>query len=712
MSIRPPGNHALSLALLALSPAFTPGVVRAQTAGAPTVTTLPSMEVREEKPATVGYQPKRSSLATGTDAPLLDVPQIVNVVPQQVLRDRAVKTLDEALYNVSGITQANTLGNTQDAFIRRGFGDNRDGSIMRDGLRTALPRSFTAGADRVEVLKGPSSMLYGILDPGGLINVVSKTPEWDQRGEATLSGTSFGGGGGAIDLTGPLPNSPLAYRLVADYQNANYWRNFGNSLTNLLAGSLAWKGEKTTINFGVEYSDYRVPFDRGTIIDPRTAKPVNTPRERRFDEPYNVTRGASLLTNLGITHEISDKWKASLGYAYSQNHYRDNQARVTAYNSALNGVVTRRADATQGSNIDVHALRFDVVGKGDVAGLQHELLTGVSYDYSNTYRSNLIRSATSTAFNIFNPVYNALGASTAVSAAESDQTERIDTSSLYIQDSVKLGQDWILVGGVRYQYYSQFAGRGRPFITNTNRSEGKALPRAGLVYKLTPALSLFASYSESFRPNSNIASFIGSQPPETGVSYEVGAKAELGRGVTASLSLYDINKKNVLYNETIGGTVFTRTAGEVSSRGLEADIAGEIVKDWSLIGSYAFTAAKVENDPVNRGKQLANVAKHTASLFVTHDFGALLRSDGIRAGFGGRYVGERPGDAGNSFFMDSYVVFDSFVSYRTTWDGLPLTVQLNLKNMFDKTYYPSAVNNLGVAIGEPFQAVVQAKIEF
>jgi len=168
----------------------------------------------------------------------------------------------------------------------------------------------------------------------------------------------------------------------------------------------------------------------------------------------------------------------------------------------------------------------------------------------------------------------------------------------------------------------------------------------------------------------------------------------------------------LLYNETIGGTVFTRTAGEVSSRGFEADFAGEIVKNWSLIGGYGYTAAKVESDPVNRGKQLANVAKHTASLFVTHDFGAVLSTDRVRAGFGGRYVGERPGDAGNTFFLPGYAVFDSFVSYETVLNKLPFTLQLNLKNMFDKTYYPSAVNNLGVAIGEPFQAMVTARVDF
>lgn len=127
--------------------------------------------------ATNRYQPVETSTATRTNTPLLDIPQAVNVVSQEVLQDQHATSLDEALANISGISQANTLGGTQDSIIRRGFGDNRDGSILINGMKTALNRSFNATTDRVEVLKGPSSTLYGILDPGGMINVVTKKPE-------------------------------------------------------------------------------------------------------------------------------------------------------------------------------------------------------------------------------------------------------------------------------------------------------------------------------------------------------------------------------------------------------------------------------------------------------------------------------------------------------------------------------------------------------
>jgi iron complex outermembrane receptor protein len=663
--------------------------------------------------ATAGYQPKRSSLATGTDAPLLDVPQAVNVVPSQVLQDQGVRTLDEALYNVSGITQTNTLGSTQDAFIRRGFGDNRDGSVMRDGLRTALPRSFTAAADRVEVLKGPATMLYGIIDPGGLVNVVSKKPEQQQQGSASLWGTSFGGGGGSFDITGPISSTGLAYRVIGDIQDTDYWRNFGVIRQTTFAPSVAWYGESTTLRFAYEHTQYKEPFDRGTIFFPGTSRAVNTPRERRFDEPFNVTQGGSDLFQAEGTHRFNQDWSVRFNYAYSHNWYKDNQARVTAFNGTT-GVATRRSDATQDSNVGVHAVRADTVGHFTFAGLGHELLFGTAYDYSSTLRTNLIRSATNTNFNIYNPIYGRMGPSSLVVATDSDQTEKLATSSVYLQDSVSLTEQWILVGGLRYQYYEQMAGRGRPFNRNTDVEGDEVTPRIGLVYKVTPEMSLYAGYSQSFKPNSQIAVAIGALPPEKGESYEAGVKLELARGISATAAVFDIVKENVLYSEVVNGVSVNRTAGEVRSRGFEIDVAGQITPDWMLIASYGYTDVEVLKDPVNKGKSLANVAKHTASLFVTHDFGTLNLADAdrLRAGVGGRYVGDRQGDAAGTFTLPDYTVVDAFVAYTLPVKDYPVTLQLNVKNLFDKTYYTSAVNNLGVQVGEPLQAIMQAKVVF
>lgn len=195
-----------------------------------------------DQAVTSGYQPLSSSTATLTSMPLLDIPQVVNTVSDKVLEDQHVTTLDEALYNVSNVVQTNTLGGTQDAFVRRGFGANRDGSVMTNGLKTVLPRSFNAATSRVEVLKGPASTLYGILDPGGLINVVTKRPETQFGGSISATSSSFGGGTGQFDVTGPIEGTQLAYRLIGEYQHEDYWRNFGTNQSSFISPSLTvWR---------------------------------------------------------------------------------------------------------------------------------------------------------------------------------------------------------------------------------------------------------------------------------------------------------------------------------------------------------------------------------------------------------------------------------------------------------------------------------------
>ncbi|WPD77039.1 TonB-dependent siderophore receptor [Dickeya fangzhongdai] len=660
-----------------------------------------------------GYQPHNAVTGTRTESRLLDIPQAVNVVPQQVLEDQAARNLDEALYNVSGITQANTLGGTQDAVMKRGFGDNRDGSILRDGMRSIQARNVTPTTERVEVLKGPASMLYGWGEPGGMINIISKKPELVQKTHIEGWNSSFNGGGGQLDVTGPLGTSGLAYRMIVDHDETDYWRNFGRNRQTTIAPSLMWYGENTTVRVSYEHMEYLTPFDRGTVIDSRTGKPVNTPRERRFDEAYNATRGDQDTLTFQMESAISDRWKTKLNYAYSRNTYNDNQARATSYN-ATTGILTRQADATADARSQSQNVQLTLNGDIDWGSINHQLLFGVDHEADRTYRGDMLRSTRRYSFNVYNPVYGLQPASTTVSAADSDQRENVDSTGVFMQDAIRFNEHWMLLGGVRYDHFDVMSGKGRPFVTNTDGSDSRLIPRAGVVYNLNSWSSLYASYSESFKPNTSIATQIGSMAPETGKSYEVGAKLDLPNRVTANLALFDIQKRNVMVSELVNGETVTRTAGKVRSQGVEMDVAGKLTDSLSLIGSYAFTDARVTSDPSNQGNEMTNVARHTASLFLTNDFGnlGLHAGDDLRAGIGARYVGRRPGDAANSFFLDDYTVADAFVTYSVPINGYKVKWQLNVKNLFDKTYYPSSGNNLRVAIGDSREVVLRASVDF
>lgn len=662
--------------------------------------------------ATNGYQPLNTSTATLTNMPMLDIPQVVNTVSDQVLEDQHATTLDEALYNVSNVVQTNTLGGTQDAFVRRGFGANRDGSIMTNGLRTVLPRSFNAATERVEVLKGPASTLYGILDPGGLINVVTKRPERTFGGSLSATSSSFGGGTGQVDVTGPIDGTRLAYRLTGEYQDEDYWRNFGNERSTFIAPSITWFGDDATVTVLYSHRDYKTPFDRGTIFDLNTKKAVDVDRKTRFDEPFNVTDGQSDLAQLNAEYRLNSQWTAKFDYSYSQDKYSDNQARVMAYD-AKTGNLTRRVDATQGSTQRMHSTRADLQGNVDIAGFYNEILTGVSYENYDLLRTDMMRCKNVKGFNIYHPVYGKLNKCTTVSAADSDQTLKQESYSAYAQDALYLTDKWIAVAGMRYQYYTQYAGKGRPFNVNTDSRDEQWTPKLGLVYKLTPSVSLFANYSQTFMPQSSIASYIGDLPPESSNAYEVGAKFDLFDGVTANIALFDIHKRNVLYNESVGGETIAKTAGRVRSQGVEVDLAGSLTENTNIIASYGYTDAKVLEDPDYAGKPLPNVPRHTGSLFLTYDIHNAIAGNTLTIGGGGHGVSRRSATNGAAYYLPGYFVADAFAAYKMKLQ-YPVTLQVNVKNLFDKTYYTSSIatNNLGNQIGDPREVQFTVKMEF
>jgi iron complex outermembrane receptor protein len=668
------------------------------------------------------YQPPDTSSVMRTSASLQEIPQTVNIVPAQVIRDQTPRNLDDALANVSGITQGNTLGSTQDSVMTRGFGDNRNGSIMRDGMPIVQGRGMNATVDRVEVLKGPASLLYGIQDPGGVVNMVSKKPELEQYNALTVRGSTYGegknGSGGTFDSTGALGESGLAYRMVLDHEDEDYWRNYGVHRETLVAPSLAWFGENTKLLFAYEHREFLTPFDRGTVIDPRDNHPLDIPRDRRLDEPFNNMEGRSDLYHFEADHQLNDNWNAHFGYSWNRETYDASQVRVTAIDTNK-GTLTRSMDGTQNAISTDRFTTVSLEGNVDVAGMRHDLVFGIDDEYRKIYREDLIRQKSLTTFSYLNPVYGREVAGTTVSPADSAQTDKLRSDSAFLQDSIHLTDQWILVAGGRFQEYDQYAGKGVPFKANTDSNGQKWVPRAGLVYRYTDELSFYGSYTESFKPNSTIAPLSGSSTvldgsiaPEEAKSWEVGARLDMPGRITGNVALFDIKKRNVLVANSEGPVTLYSAAGEVRSRGLELDLSGQLSERWSMIGSYAYTDAEVTEDPDYKGKKLQNVAKNSGSLSAVYDFGSIIGGDQLRVGAGARYVGERAGNAVNDFELPSYTVADAFATYDTQLDGQKVKFQLNVKNLFDRTYYTSAASRFFVSMGDSRQVTLSSTLEF
>jgi iron complex outermembrane receptor protein len=653
------------------------------------------------------YAAPRASTATRTDAALLDVPQSVQVVTSAMLDDQRVRSLDDALINVSGIMLAPSRANTQDAFLRRGFGDDSAGSVLRDGVRSMQNRNFSATTEQVEVLKGPASSLYGIQEPGGIINVISKQPLQQRRTRLQGDVSDVGGGSGMIDHTGPIGQSGFSYRAIASYQDSDYWRDFGTQRRSLLAPSLAWRSVDTEVVFALEHTDYAMPFDDGTIfVD---GKPLAIPRSRLLTERYSKMEGDTDFANLRVRHALSSDWTLRGNVAFNRNRYDDVRVRADGYDAAT-GLLRRRFDGRQGVEDRSTYAVADVLGRLGQGFARHELLLGVDHEDTDNHTDGELARVRVNGFDVWHPVYGTVPAPTALDPDTRNANASLTSTSAFVQDALSLGEHWVLSAALRYQRWSQREGVGTDYAITQDIDGHKLLPRLGVVYKLTPALSLYANYATSFTPNLSSNPEQGAFDPEVGRVYEFGAKLDLGERISATAAVYDITKRNIvisLDDDT------ARAIGRARSRGFELDLAGRISRSLSLVGAYAFTDAQIiEDTPETVGNQLPNVARNQASLSL------MARPQGtrgpVRWRFGGgvRYAGPRQGDPANSLELPSYVVVDASLGAERTFNGYTAALDLGLRNAFDRAYYPSADGASRVMIGEPRRLEARLRLDF
>ena len=656
------------------------------------------------------YSQDTAITATKSKTPRNETPQSVSVVTPQVMQDYQVQTVDDAMKFVSGVTQGNTLGGIEDGFVKRGFGSNSDGSVFIDGVRSNQGLSMDSTIDRVEVLKGSSSLLYGILNPGGVINLVSKKPQYQWNTHISGTTSSVGGGSGAVDITGPLGNG-FAFRLIAERQREDYWRNFGVNQHTLISPSLSWFGEKASFN--ISYTEYKfdVPVDRGTAFINK--KPVNIPYNERLDDSANHAYGKNKRLNVNYAYNLDETWQTRFNYAWMQRRYDSNEVRATAVNTTT-GIVSRRADANRGFNHQTTYLSWDIGGSPEIFDMQHDVMLGADYEQNETYKAYSYRGKVSRTFNMYDPVYGEeppVNAGT-VSDAQSNLRTNLYSRSLFAKDSIHLNDKWIAVLGGRYQRYTQTASSGWTNPATTLNDRGDAfLPQMGLVYKVQPDLSLYGSYSRSFTPSTETDDDGNVASTEKGTTYEVGAKWQMVPAVSATLALYRIDEKEM--SVLINGS--TRNIPKARSTGAEVEINGELAPDWNLIATYSHDKTEIVEDDVNPdnvGNRLVNAPTNMASLWLTHNMRFSWLPGELRVGGGARYVGNRAGDPENSFTMPDYTIADAFVAWDSKLVGKHTQLKVNINNLFNKEYYESSAGNLRVREGEPRVVYVSAAVDF
>ncbi|OJJ27709.1 TonB-dependent siderophore receptor [Campylobacter concisus] len=674
-----------------------------------------------EDSADDGYRATTSEVGK-TNTPILEIPQTVNVVTQQQLKDKKPETLAESLQNVSGVSYGNTTGGIFDSIIKRGFGGGRDGSIMRNGVPASVMHSFNKTVESVEVLKGPSSLLYGAQEPGGIINMVTKKPKYDFSNEiwAGIGNRNYWNTG--FDTTGPIAESGFAYRFIFDTMQKDYWREFGEYKNVLFAPSLSYKGDDYRINLAYAHTRSTDPIDRGMYLIPSTGKLLPIDKKRRLDEPFNKLKTKLDTLDVNFEKNLGENWLLKGAYAFSRSKHEYGHIRLM--NVLNNGTATRRNEYYDGFIHRTHAGSLNLNGYVKTGEIEHNLLFGIDAKEYYRYRPGGLKdTGNHLSINIYHPIYGRVGLPTA--RESSIQYQKLKTIGFYAQDSINLTENLIYSLGTRYEYYDQVARGTTSGPNSTDQQDGKFTWQTGLLYLLTPQWSVYTNYAQSFNPQMAMKGDIGDIKPEEGKSVELGTKFQ-NDSITASAAVFNINKKNIM--RTVNSV--STPVGEARSRGFEFDFNGRVTQGLSVGASYAFTKTEVRKDSgafaVLVGKPLEATPKHQASLFANYDF-SHLGAKGLRIGGGARYFGSwytyymktdlSAVPAGTAFKMDSAVVYDAFISYDTKIAGYETNFSFNVKNLTDKLYYTSSstgtdANIIPIQPGYARQFMLTASVKF
>jgi iron complex outermembrane receptor protein len=696
-----------SIASLVLTP-LALGV--AQLAGAQAAPAAPEgpalREVRINATAEkdVGFAPAQAETAGKAPMRLLETPQSISVVTREQMESRQSATLQQALQTVAGVSPVN--------FGRRGFDDiNIRGfrsteSILIDGL-VQSPGMWTRlvpyGYERFEVLKGASSILYGQVQPGGLVNAVSKRPKREAMSEVSVEAGSFGLKTLSADLNRPLSESGKsafrvnAYTSETDDPVDSVWRK-----DQWLAPSLSLDlGPSTDLVLFATYSRSRwirmqgiSPY--GTLLPNRNG---TLPLTRFAGEPsfgpYDVKQ---VTLGYALEHQFSPGLVLRQNVRYEEE---TGEGRLVA-NQALqaNQRLQNRSATLQKLNYDILATDTSLLANFQALGLAHRLVAGLDA------RSGTSRQASFTcsigALDLFNPVYGV--PVTCPATAGTNAPSKLSVAGLYLQDQLKFGGGWTALLGVRHETSRNEIDdlvRG----TRTVQKDKATTGSAGLVYEFTPGWSAYGSYSESFLPVSG-QTFAGTPfDPETGKQREAGLKYERpGGGLTGSMALYDLTRRNVTTADPLNNGFSVQT-GEQRSRGLELEVGADVAAGVKLTASYTYTNAKVtrDNNASIVGKPAILTPRHVAALWATWRLPDLQR---VTLGLGGRYVSEQVGAL--PFTLPSYFVADASLTYLG--DNWRLTA--GVKNLFNKVYYDGAVNANVVSPAAPRNFMVSATYFF
>ncbi|PZX29111.1 putative tonB-dependent receptor [Cupriavidus phytorum] len=661
---------------------FQPMLVWAQSAPAATPAQLPEVTVKADvsRELGAGYNPPNAVSATKTEAPLRDVPQTVNVVTAEVMRDQHATSMQDALKNVPGVSFSHGDGQRDQVSIR-GFTAIADQFV--DGIRDdALYFRDMSNVDRVEVIKGPAAVLYGRGSSGGLINRVTKKPGIDVT-DFALSYGMWADRRAEADVGRVFADGAAAFRITGAVEKANSYRSQQFLDRAAIAPSLELRvAPETTVLFQADYLEDRRVTDFG--IPAYRGRPVDVPASRYYgaanarDADYSQSRVFSGTAT--INHRFNENWSIRNATRYYHYSLDRNNTLTAAVNEAAQTLTMNHGNVRR----EEHGWfnQTDLIQKATILGTKHEILYGMEIGQQNKDQINNTKPVPGT-FNLFNPVLPVLPR-LAPGNPTTSNLGIFDTLAFYTQDMITFSEQWKALVGVRYDNFQQETKNRIAGQRDLSRSDSAWSPRAGLVWQPSQTQSYYVSWSKSFQPSGEAFALAANNAdlgPESTRNTEVGAKYDWLNGkASTTISLFRLERSNIKVANATNTALLP--IGEQRTDGVELSGAAELGSGWRMLAGYAYLDATItKSSAALQGKRATITPRHSGNLWVTKDLG-----HGFGVGLGANLVGARYADPQNTVTLPGYVTADAMAWYRRG----AFEAQLNVYNLFDKGYIVSA----------------------
>ncbi|HCR9766284.1 TPA: TonB-dependent siderophore receptor [Citrobacter koseri] len=672
-------------------------------------TILVTQGVSQEPTAPVkGMVATKTLSATKTSAELVKTPQSVSVVTRDQMDALDATSVSQALrYTAGAFTEYRGSSNRNDEVFVRGFSYVPK---FLDGLSFGATASSQTGTvdpwllERVELVRGPASVLFGQVNPGGLISMTSKRPTSEPIHKVQFSTGNRDLAEGAFDFGGPLSDDGrVLYRLngIARTQH-NQVEDYKDSRVAIAPAITWYPNDQTRFTLLTSYqkdpdAGYRNFLPAYGTVTSANGKYI--PLDFNVSDPdYDQSWREQTMVGYEFEHQFNDMmtFRQNARYASIKQKYR----YLVYFNSKPESTLLSRRAQHEERTTNEFGIDNQLEAQFATAQMNHTLLGGLDYKSSNDKQLLMRGSGSQYDMDWTHPVYGVNVDESTFSTASHEQ-QNLDQMGLYLQDQMSWN-NWELLLSGRYDWTEV---RTTDYIDSekTQQNDNKFTWRTGLLYAFDFGLSPYISYSTSYEPNLQTNRAPGSAPfkPTTGKQTEVGVKYQPVDNTLMSLALYDLKQSNVsTYNSTLG---WFENAGEVRSKGVEAEIHSSLWDSVNLIGSYTYTDAETVNTTVagTEGKTPARIPAHMASAFASYTFpGGPLKS--LTTGVGVRYIGTSYGDAKNTFKVPAVDLYDAMVSYELGELNSSLkgaAVQFNVNNIADTKYVASCASDTACFYG-------------